>query len=554
MSSQKPPKPGNQPLVPRQTPGWRDQARQILDGHVRPFIDGIQRRFMPAWLSSEDPDKKKATPPVPGDGPTDKVTLDLSKMEKRDLIAYFNALLRAFVNDVAPGQIMLISLSGRFTSISPPAPEGVDPYKHFAVNVLKIPEDQLGSPIPADVMDSFKDKIPQNRNVLGPMILSIMKGLGYGLVATNGAGHFVPFPLNQIPQGVDPMDVVMGNMQSNRHPFANPNQPSTSNTVARALEIEDREYSAAEILAPFKGLFLPPKVLNKALRAVGWRTLVTHRSENILAKIASVEIKMPNGAILNGEPGLGKTMFMKAVSKSWARSGGFVLIVEGEQLEEAWQGHLGRAVAEQFHRANQEALKRGIPSLLVIDESSNLVTANNAHGNGQRFYQGGIDALKKYSVEFPGVIAILSTNATLAELDRAVGRSKRFKVINFPEPRDEQKGKMLLYQFKEEGILEADELTPDQLQRLVSALPNRTGADISDFAENFYDNLIAAEYARRGFETELQIALYLEDGGEAITKYDVMGQVSFERVLADLKEFVSDLKLNQVGGRRVGYL
>lgn len=521
--------------APRET---KDSFRKILGDGVRTGLDQIYRRFQNFTQRAGNTIRGRLAPNGPeGDKPAD------NGLEER---AFFAVLLKSLIDKVEPGALFVFSNTGSVVTLNIDTPEGVDPLAFFLEKVLGISDATDGSLSDKEFktyVQKYGPDVPEDPTEIMLLIMKMLNKWDKQIAVSAGRGNFAAIGLPPLPQGMDPIEAFLS-MGSHKP------APST----AKSAQTEDREYSLQEILAPFEDVFLETKILNKALRAVGWRQLVTGRKDpDLLAKIKEQQINFPNGVILTGPPGTGKSAFMEALSTSWARCGGYVHEIHEAKLEEPYVGALGKNLVDQFETAITEARRRGKPALVIIDEASNLAKALDRHSSTQRFYQGGLDALKDYAVKYPELVIILATNADRQELDRALTRSLRLEVIEIAEPTNEERAKMLSHYLEKYGILNKDELTREQLTRLVKVIPHSQGADIRKFAQFFYDRLINAEYARRGLKTDLDIAAWLEAGGTEITKDDVMATLTFERVLEELKVFAETLPPRPTGIKRVGF-
>ncbi|MCG8503200.1 MAG: CDC48 family AAA ATPase, partial [Sphingomonadales bacterium] len=143
---------------------------------------------------------------------------------------------------------------------------------------------------------------------------------------------------------------------------------------------------------------------------------------------AKAGVSPSKGILLNGPPGVGKTLLAKALANE---SGVNFISVKGPALMSRWMGETERAVREVFHKA-----KLASPCIIFLDELDSIAPRRGGeHGNpatdrviAQLLTEmDGIEELK-------GVIVLAATNRSDL-IDPALLRAGRFDyVVDLPLP------------------------------------------------------------------------------------------------------------------------
>ncbi len=177
----------------------------------------------------------------------------------------------------------------------------------------------------------------------------------------------------------------------------------------------------------------------------------------------------PKGILLFGPPGVGKTMFAKAVA---TESGANFIAVRGPEVLSKWVGESEKAIREIFKRARMAA-----PCVIFFDEIDSI-----APMRGSRLGDSGVTdrIVNQLLAEMDGiaplknVVVIAATNRPDI-LDPALLRAGRFDRVLYVPPPD-LKARMEILRVHTKRI----RLAPDVgLEEVAKRTENYTGADIA---------------------------------------------------------------------------
>jgi len=213
---------------------------------------------------------------------------------------------------------------------------------------------------------------------------------------------------------------------------------------------------------------------------------------------SSMGIKPPNGVLLYGPPGCGKTLLAKTVC---TESEANFITIKGPELFSKWVGESEKAIREIFRKGRMAA-----PAIIFMDEIDSLVPRR-----GGGYSDSGVTerVISQLLTEMDGlenlqnVVVIAATNRPDI-LDPALLRPGRFdRLIYIPAPDD--KSRLQILKIYTEKI----PLTPDvDLQFLNKATKGYSGADIQAVC-----NEAAMNAVRRGDKT-----VFLDDFTKALDK------------------------------------
>lgn len=180
-------------------------------------------------------------------------------------------------------------------------------------------------------------------------------------------------------------------------------------------------------------------------------------------------VKLPNGILLSGAPGVGKTMIAKAIAKE---SGVTFISAAASDFQELFVGNGARHIRDIFRIARSHT-----PCVVFIDEIDAIGVARNKRHSTSEDNQT-INALLKEMdgfTENEGIFVLAATNHA-ESLDDAIKRSGRFdREIVIPTPRNWQIRKQLFENYLKDKPI-SDNVDLDTLSRQT---PGFTGADIA---------------------------------------------------------------------------
>ncbi|MFQ5831880.1 MAG: proteasome-activating nucleotidase [Candidatus Thorarchaeota archaeon] len=218
-----------------------------------------------------------------------------------------------------------------------------------------------------------------------------------------------------------------------------------------------------------------------------------------------VGIEPPKGVLLTGFPGTGKTLCARAVAHETNAT--FIRVI-GSELVQKFIGEGARLVREIFLLAKEKA-----PAIVFVDEldavgSHRLDIATSGDREVQRTLMQLLSELDGF--ETRGQVAVLGATNRPDILDPALLRAGRFdRIIDFPVPDDQSRKE--IFKIHTRGMNVHSELDFD---RLVSATPNLTGADIKIICTE------AGMFAIR----ESRVCVVQEDFSKAIAKIQSRGK------------------------------
>ncbi|HVD21124.1 MAG TPA: CDC48 family AAA ATPase, partial [Nitrososphaera sp.] len=198
---------------------------------------------------------------------------------------------------------------------------------------------------------------------------------------------------------------------------------------------------------------------------------------------------IPEGILLHGPSGTGKTLLAKAIA---TESEANFISVKGPELISKWIGESERGIREIFRRARQAS-----PCIIFFDEIDSIapirgggMEGGGGHGSTERVVSQLLTEMDGIQ-EMHGVVVIAATNR-VDIIDMALLRPGRFdKVIYVPNPDSKTRQKILEINTKGKPV--GNDL---DLKRLADMTDGFSGADVSAVA-NTAISLVLHEYLER---------------------------------------------------------
>jgi cell division protease FtsH len=184
--------------------------------------------------------------------------------------------------------------------------------------------------------------------------------------------------------------------------------------------------------------------------------------------------KLPQGMLLNGEPGLGKTLMAKALI---AESGLKAYTVRRNKGNNDFVGEITKVF---------EQAKKNAPSIVFLDDMDKFANEDSYHRDAEEYVavQAGIDDVKDC-----GVFVIATVNED-HKLPSSLIRSGRFdRRINVKRPFERDAVKIIEYYVSDKKL--ADDVNMDDLSKMISY------SSCAELETILNDAAINAAYARK---------------------------------------------------------
>ncbi|MEM1888363.1 MAG: AAA family ATPase, partial [Pyrobaculum sp.] len=182
-----------------------------------------------------------------------------------------------------------------------------------------------------------------------------------------------------------------------------------------------------------------------------------------------IGVEPPKGILLFGPPGVGKTMFAKAVA---TESGANFIAVRGPELLSKWVGESEKAIREVFKKARMAA-----PCVIFFDEIDSIAPARGSRIDGSGVTDRMVNQLL---AEMDGVgtlknVVVMAATNRPDILDPALLRPGRFdRVIYVPPP--DFKARLEIFKVHTKKIKLGEDVN---IEELAMRAEGYTGADIA---------------------------------------------------------------------------
>lgn len=246
------------------------------------------------------------------------------------------------------------------------------------------------------------------------------------------------------------------------------------------------------------GNIVYPEDINVSFDNIGGLENIKNRLDKVLFKPLKLTdsglgplFSPPNGIILHGSPGTGKTMIAKAIAK---KLDGIFITCNPSLFENKYYGESAKLIKALFTFANKVK-----PCVIFIDEIDGIL------GNRNDFDQSLVNEVKTiFLAEMDGIISrnphVIFIGATnkLYAIDKAVKRRMRLH-IEVPLPNEESRRKILELHLKDYNL---------ELDSVLKETDTFSGSDLFELCK--LAGLEAISHDRKNItEDDLSVALEL---------------------------------------------
>ncbi|MBF0106842.1 MAG: ATP-binding protein [Deltaproteobacteria bacterium] len=270
------------------------------------------------------------------------------------------------------------------------------------------------------------------------------------------------------------------------------------------------------VLSALQTVFLSDEIIDAVLVSLG------------IPELLDGQPSANTGCILNGPPGTGKTILLRAVADIYEKMGCFVAEINFADISDRFVGSLAKNLDEKISSVLEQARKHNRPAYIFFDEATLAVKRIVDGDSCENYYQGALDVLKKYIGNYPELIFAISTNGKREDFDEALIRDGRLNVHSIDFPGMREKVKMWEHFLKKYDVIDA--LQPKQYQELALAFPERSqGAAIVKFVQNLLMQVTQNRLKGQGYHNIKEALL----AGISLTrmKQEVRRTITYDEIL-----------------------
>lgn len=250
--------------------------------------------------------------------------------------------------------------------------------------------------------------------------------------------------------------------------------------------------------------------------------------------------KMPNGVLLSGDPGLGKTLVAKCFIEESGLKTFTIRKTKGD-------GDFVEMITDVFEKAKENA-----PCIVFLDDLDKFANEDDRHRDAEEYVavQAGIDDVKGSGV------FILATVNDAEKLPESLKRCGRFdRIIEFGKPSAEDAAKIIEYYLSDKKVdstLNMEDLTKmihysscAELETILNEAAVRAAYERKDSIqmEDLVTTVLKLQYRQpenynKASDEELRMSALHEAGHLVVSEMLMSGSVGFAAVLPDGNGFV----------------
>lgn len=230
------------------------------------------------------------------------------------------------------------------------------------------------------------------------------------------------------------------------------------------------------ILKPLTEVILADDIMRRAVMALK------------VPEILDGQILKNSGAVLNGDPGTGKSKLINAVANVYESCGALKFECKVAKMAQTYINSFAANLEKFLSEVLEKARKEGKIAYVFLDEATMLVAKPEGFGNTSDYIIAAQDVAKSYIGNFPELVFAISTNGDENNFADGMVRDLRLEVITVGPPAFREK--VLLWKFfiERSGLFRS--LTDKQYELLASIVPkNCTGANIEKIPQAYLNDL-----------------------------------------------------------------
>lgn len=203
---------------------------------------------------------------------------------------------------------------------------------------------------------------------------------------------------------------------------------------------------------------------------------------SIRAELEKNKIAMPNGILLYGPPGCGKTYIMKAVAAQAVLP---LYSLKLSQIGSPYINQTSNNMQAVFDQLKEKYLKTGEPSILFIDEMDSMATQRDSLSGNASHKRDEVNTLLQIldNASKNGIIVVGATNNIFA-IDEAIKRTGRLDTHILVGLPDKEARRDVLYKLlKKKPVAEELIKSEKNINKLADLMEGLSNSDIASVVE-----------------------------------------------------------------------